>query len=101
MKAILVIDMPSDCNHCQFADFSNGQWECNQHKGGRIGESMKICSTPSWCPLKPMPDIKTKEAIKLANMINPKATFQEFADGWNACLDSIIGENNESNIKGQ
>lgn len=52
MKAILVIDMPSDCNHCQFADFSNGQWECNQHKGGRIGESMKICSTPSWCPLE-------------------------------------------------
>ena len=55
MKAVLVIDMPSDCNHCQFADFSNGQWECNQHKGGRIADAMKVNSVPSWCPLRSIP----------------------------------------------
>lgn len=48
-----------------------------------------VSGVPDWCPLKPMPEIKTDEAIKLANMINSKATFQEFADGWNACLKEI------------
>ena len=86
MKAILVVDMPSDCNHCQFADFSNGQWECNQHKGGRIAESMKISSTPSWCPLKPMPQ---KQETDWARGV---ATNEAYIDGWNDCLDEITGE---------
>lgn len=86
-KAILVVDMPSDCNHCQFADFSNGQWECNQHKGGRIADAMKVRSVPSWCPLRPMPNKKTifyeYEIEDLMNL------------GWNACIDEILGETDE------
>ena len=89
MKAILILDMPSDCNHCQFADFGNGQWECNQRKGKRIGESMKISSTPSWCPLKPMPE-KKEEGYP-----NDDYTIGK-ADGWNECLYEILGEENVS-----
>lgn len=65
MKAILVVDMPSDCNHCQFADFSNGQWECNQTKE-RVAKYMKTFSVSSKCPLKPMPDRVAKELILFA-----------------------------------
>ena len=88
MKAILVIDeMPSDCNHCQFADFSNGQWECNQHEGGRISESMRISSTPSWCPLQPMP--KKMIPVVLHQCIEDEYLYQI---GWNACLKEIEGD---------
>ncbi len=73
MKALLVIDVPIEmlkCNTCvTITSFHSG---------------MSFDAK-----LKPMPDIKTEEAIKLANMINPKVTFQEFADGWNACLEEL------------
>ena len=94
MKAILVIDMPKNCEECPLN--SNGYCDALQEYA-LLNEWVE--DAPYYdlkgkgdCLLKPMPGIKTDEAIKLANMINPKATFQEFADGWNACLDAITGE---------
>lgn len=96
-KAILVLNkMPKSCDKCDYCGYAI----IDSHEGdeyryrscglakmflGEINEDYKSES----CPLKPMPNIKTEEAIKLANMINPKATFQEFADGWNACLKEL------------
>lgn len=80
-KSVLVIDTPKNCSECKLMYLQGiGEGICN---------AVDWEERPSWCPLKPMPDIKTEEAIKLSNMINPKSTFQEFADGWNACIKEI------------
>lgn len=91
MKAILVIDMPKSCAECTLRTSLEANYlyciatlprlKIDPMTANHIKEHK--------CPLKPMPEIKTDEAIKLANMINSKATFQEFADGWNACLKEI------------
>lgn len=89
MKAILVIDKPESCTSCMLGIY-NKRWFClATNEDINITDRYNI---PKSCPLKPIPNIKTEEAIKLANMINPKATFQEFADGWNACLKEIENE---------
>lgn len=51
-KAILVIDMPKDCEECQFK-YQKGideNW-CSAMPGGFIGFTTNI---PEWCPLKPV-----------------------------------------------
>lgn len=86
MKAILVIDMPSECG-----------WECpcyreNNACEGMCTETLKSTlftdESPSWCPLKPLPlpllyeqtDTQTVKAVKIDN---------SFRLGWNACLEEI------------
>lgn len=70
MKAILVIDMPTNCAKCKLA-----------HLQG-IGES--ICNAvdwdrrPEWCPLKPMP--KRKDILD---------SRMKTAIGWNECIEEI------------
>ena len=107
-KAILVIDMPKDCGHCQLSDFVDGD-NCLC-----IGTDRKNNATdkPNWCPLKPLPekkvvtvkrieDIQSYSITEVADKISAKIilkTNEVFAFGWNTCLDSIIVENNESNI---
>lgn len=75
MKAILVIDMPSECG-----------WECPCYRENNACEGMcteTLKSTlftderPSWCPLKPLPQ-------KLPEISGNIRYF-----GWNACLEEI------------
>ncbi len=106
MKAILVVDVPvlDDgrhlCNECPIWNKEHlfCQYDFNMEAKG--------------CPLKPMPmkkvvtvkrieDIQSYSITEVADKISAKIilkTNEVFALGWNACLDSIIGENNESNI---
>lgn len=85
MKAILVIDMPSCCIECPLYDFDTYlcSSEMETTNENRHDERM------DWCPLKPMPQIK---------YISPNDTHDDliFQMGWNACLDSIIGETDET-----
>jgi len=69
MKAILVIDMPSNCK------------DCNKlvRKGCLKGDYRKE-QRPKVCPLKPLPQ-------KIEGYID-----YEYGDGWNACIDEILGE---------
>lgn len=76
MKAVLVIDMPTDCIKCHLAD--GYCWNTFPTKGRADG-----------CPLRPLP--KPKEANHCAD--------EEFAlldrmyrCGFNACLEEITGE---------
>ena len=82
MKAILVIDMPTDCTKCQFCGFGGINMELNVCSlTGRKGTQPKLDS----CPLRPLPQIK---------YINLDDTHDDliFEMGWNGCLDEIIGE---------
>ena len=81
-KAILIIDMPSECGECPLLyDYLR----CQAKEGVDIyGEKR-----PGNCPLKPLP--KPKEI-----------TFKRYEDvstklGYNSCLSEILGGNdNES-----
>lgn len=83
MKAILVIDMPNGCDECQFCGF-----------GGKDLEKYVCCLTREHsddthmvgCPLKPMP--KRFEPTIITDYCLGSA------DGWNACIDEILGEEN-------
>ena len=77
-KSILVIDTPNNCAECKLM-FLQG-----------IGES--ICNAvdwsrrPSWCPLKPLPQ-------KVEMDFNEY--YEGMADGWNACIDEIVDDNDD------
>ena len=68
MKAILVIDMPTDCIKCPLAD--GYCWNTFPTKGRADG-----------CPLRPLPQ-KTYAEF-------PDPYKYGFADGWNKCLEEI------------
>lgn len=70
MKAILVIDMPSDCKNCLL----NIYGIC-----AGTGELIHSIS----CPLKPMPK-------KL--QIDVDEWDDGYDNGWNDCIDELVGE---------
>ena len=80
MKAILVIDeMPTRCLGCP----------CYYEDKGRCQNTWESVeddlARPSWCPLKPLPD-KIDQGY-------PCDTYDEgYGDGWDACIDEILGE---------
>ena len=72
MRAILVIDMPTDCIKCPLAD--GFCWNTFPAKGRADG-----------CPLKSMPQ-RIEQGYPTDDYTIGKA------DGWNACIDEITGE---------
>ncbi len=77
-KAILVMDMPSNCLQCEFSTDDNFTCFC-------VVNSME-CSTvkrPDWCPLRPAPE----KRHTLDNFWEMCANIVR-----NACIDEILGE---------
>ena len=72
-KAVLVIDMPTDCIKCPLAD--GFCWNIFPTKGIADG-----------CPLRPLPQ-KRDECYYFGELAK-----NEFAVGYNTCLDDIIGD---------
>lgn len=90
-KAILILDeMPKSCIDCEI--FDNEQLLC---LGGKV-HFKDIDKVQSWCPLKPMPKKKDeyKEALESFNG-NMSNELHFACEGWNACLEQILGEENE------
>ena len=78
MKAILVIDMPTNCAECKLIHL--------QGIGEAICNAVDWEERPSWCPLKPMPDYNWHEEDK------ENECEEWYRNGWNDCLDAIAGE---------
>lgn len=88
MKAVIVVDMPNKCA------------ECELHDKDMLGIYCTVCSEkdyiklykgiPSWCPLKPIPQ---KKEVVFSKVLD----YQDgnYAEGYNACLDEILGADNE------
>ena len=73
-KAILVIDMPTNCIDCPV--------RCDGYTPNEFIE--KSNKKPSWCPLRPMPKKQySSEKDEYVDLLN---------EGWNRCLDEIMGE---------
>ena len=75
-KAILVIEMPENCFKCKLQDWAN----CRIVKGCHTGDTR-----PDWCPLKSMPR-------NLKNQIGDTEWQEGFVDGFNSCIDEILGD---------
>ena len=81
-KAILVIDMPDGCRECPLC----GEDHMTYRDYCRITDQyIWTLDKPDWCPLKLMP--KKMEG-------NDSIYYQwgDYEDGWNHCIDSILGK---------
>ena len=84
MKAILILnEMPKQCDDC---DFCQGGYLLS-YLCGLTGEEFEFINgeRKGFCPLKPLPD-KIDQGY-------PCDTYDiGYSDGWDACLEEILGE---------
>ena len=87
-KAVLVMDMPENCENCacKYPSYKNDAlYDCAitgktiPINGGRYGKK------PDWCPLRELPE-------KISEL---KSGYEDIRTsirrvGWNACLDEIV-----------
>ena len=95
MKAIAIFEMPDYCFQCPCRMSEEEVDECfcgiSLEKIGGIFDDK-----PKWCPLRPMP--QKAEAYAISNTdravvikYSGKKYHPLYAQGWNACLDEIMG----------
>ena len=82
MKAILMIDMPKNCEECSchFDDSDYGMYCVPKFRSLDYPYEK-----PSWCPLRPLPDKLISE------MVLGNAFARGCCQGWNDCIDEITG----------
>lgn len=86
-KAVIVIDMPEDCEDCS----QEYDGRCyHEHPCGR--EIKEGCKKPDWCPLRPLPE---RFYGDYGRYPQPDGIPPSYKVGWNACLDAITGEQDE------
>lgn len=85
MKAILVIDMPKDCWDCPC---NWGDVMCNMEKG--VEHDLPDKGRLENCPLRPLPQREPEYFTS-----NGEEVHDVYFQGWNACLDEILGGRRE------
>lgn len=85
MKAILVMDMPDCCDECFMLDKNSDYCTCmfTDESQGYLFKSREQ-KMPN-CPLKPVPE-------KLEGEDSVKFQWGNYEDGWNNCIDIIVGD---------
>lgn len=86
-KAVLIMDMPDCCAECQLSDDDPSGLYCVPADDYYDGED-SMEDRVSFCPLRELPE-------KIPEL---KSGYEEISksihrEGWNACLNEIIGEN--------
>lgn len=81
MKAVLVIDKSDGCGNCPCSGEEFGMCQAVNNE-----KECDYYNTPSWCPLKPLPNEKHDDENNMEEAC--------YMDGWNACLKEITGESN-------
>lgn len=84
-NAVLILDMPDNCADCNFLNDNYDYLECivtGETRGYTFNMHDKKMDK---CPLRLIPE-----------KVNRSGCYDEYgdgyADGWNACLEEIIGE---------
>lgn len=98
-KAVLVIDMPKACCKCPFfhSDFDIKHGACRANKMELTKDNFYF-QKPDECPLKPLPEKKYSIPFPSATPQLYEGMMESENDkGWNACIDEIVGEENETN----
>lgn len=88
MKAILVLDeMPENCLECPIGkNISIPLETCIQCPIGKCVIDEEVMIRPDWCPLKPIPDKKNRNNRVVGDYLRGRS------DGYNACIDEILGD---------
>ena len=98
-KAILVMDMPKSCFYCDLChtrDYNpRHKWDGDKYCGIEDLDVNKYYSAayddelikPEWCPLKKLPNRKNGN-----DKLFMYDTDNHYEQGWNACLEEIVGE---------
>ena len=85
MKAVLVMDMPECCDKYFMLD-DNGDYPTCRFTQESRGYNFRTRERKmDRCPLKPVPE-------KLDGEDSIKFQWGDYEDGWNDCIDMIIGE---------
>ena len=87
-KAILVMDMPSSCDDCQICRgiATDGDYVCSilDKDGNEQGFYDGEYDRPNYCPLREIPKkLEVKDDKSMSEML--------VKDGYNACIDEILG----------
>ena len=92
-KAVLIMDMPEDCNDCYAMYVSLSERFCRATEENLSAKAER----PDWCPLRELPE-------KIPEL---KSGYEDISTsirrvGWNACLDEILKEpQNEGDAHGK
>ena len=92
-KAILVVDMPSNCKECDFVfnaitDRHPGYLTCMNPESSEYGcdvTDYQKCRAKG-CPLKELPNKKKDTSI---------TNYKRYVRGWNDCIDRILEGSDE------
>lgn len=84
-KAILVIDMPSCCYECPLCESLEVLPSVEEYYCTVENNDVDRRNKPNWCPLKPMPKKKLPYITSSNHLIG-------FGEGYNACIDEILGD---------
>lgn len=88
-KAVIVIEMPKNCDDCPFRVLSD-KYHCVVN-GRYCGDEQGFYSSltkPSWCPLRPLPEKWERQPYNSQSRVDWKI-------GYNDCLDDIQGIEDE------
>lgn len=83
-ECIAVIKTPSKCSKCIFC--GNSKQTCMLN--GYTLTMHKFERRMNWCPLKEIPDRKPELQM---DIIHSESIECGYYDGWNACIDEIVG----------
>lgn len=88
-KAVLVIDMPCDCNQCDLRGSIDhtcyAAIASTTTNKSNVDDYVLESEKPDWCPLKSLPE-------KLNSLGHPDPDARFVAMVYNACLDEITGD---------
>lgn len=96
-KAVLVMDMPSNCSECEFClEIAENHHVCqrvsdNNERCKRIDYDVEVYQyeKPDWCPLRELPE-KT-EVSDCGELCDTDDWYDSgYADGYNACIDELL-----------
>ena len=84
-KAILVIDIPDTCYECPLCATWDVLPSIEEYYCTVKNTEVDRYKKPDWCPLKSVPE-------KMEGYDSIKWQWGDYEDGWNHCIDSLIGE---------
>ena len=90
-KSVVVFNTPTKCKDCYFNGY---RWDVCILTDEDIDEYVNPNETkPEWCPLRPLPKKMPMrdEAEFYLGYMNGKTKYLGFNEGYNACLEDILG----------
>ena len=84
-KGIIVVEIPNCCGEC-FALDDNGDYPVCLVTQEQRGYTFNIRDQRmDKCPIKPLPE-------KIIYQSRQELSKEQFAEGWNACVEEMLGE---------